>query len=177
MPKYIQYFKNTKPSIQDNIWLIQRDTDVNPDSLGDRHTFVSFDFWKNHQAALQTKLAAQTLGIYFTVTDDILKDSELTQIVLNQAGNIAIDFPIFRDGRGFSTAAILREHFGWQKELRAIGDVLVDQVLPMARVGFDAFDLRQDQNLEFAIEQLNRFSVTMQNDWRGVRTTLQEVLA
>ena len=71
----------------------------------------------------------------------------------------------------------MREHFGWQKELRAIGDILVDQVLPMARVGFDAFDLRQDQNLDSAIEQLNRFSVTMQNDWRGLRTTLQEVLA
>ena len=176
MSKYIQYLKNAEPSIQDNIWLIQRESDINPDSLGDRHTYVSFDFWKNYQAALQTKFTAQTLGIYFTVTDDIMKESELTQIVLNQASTIAIDFPIFRDGRGFSTAAILREHFGWQKELRAIGDVLVDQVLPMARVGFDAFDLRQDQNLDSAIEQLSRFSVTMQNDWRGLRTTLQEVL-
>lgn len=176
MSKYIQYLKNTEPSIQDNIWLIQRESDINPDSLGDRHTFVSFDFWKNHQAALQTKFTTQTLGIYFTVTDDIMKESEFTRIVLNQASTIAIDFPIFRDGRGFSTAAILREHFGWQKELRAIGDVLVDQVLPMARVGFDAFDLRQDQNLDSAIEQLSRFSVTLQNDWRGLRTTLQEVL-
>jgi uncharacterized protein (DUF934 family) len=43
----------------------------------------------------------------------------------------------------------------------------------MARVGFDAFELREDQQLEVAITQLKRFPVKMQNDWRGVRTLLQ----
>lgn len=51
---------------------------------------------------------------------------------------IEIAFPTFRDGRGYSAAAILREA-GYRGELRAAGDVLIDQVLPMRRVGFDAF--------------------------------------
>lgn len=59
---------------------------------------------------------------------------------------VAAHFPIFRDGRSFSTAALLRDRFAWQGEIRAIGDVLIDQLLQGARVGFDSFALRPDQN-------------------------------
>lgn len=51
---------------------------------------------------------------------------------------IEVAFPAYTDGRGYSAARTLREH-GYRGELRAVGDVLLDQVSHMARVGFDAF--------------------------------------
>ena len=56
---------------------------------------------------------------------------------LERLALIEVAFPIFRDGRGYSAARILREA-GYKGELRAAGDVLIDQVVPMRRAGFDA---------------------------------------
>ena len=57
---------------------------------------------------------------------------------LDRLALIEVAFPAFRDGRGYSAGRILREA-GYTGELRAAGDVLVDQILPMRRCGFDAF--------------------------------------
>jgi uncharacterized protein (DUF934 family) len=57
---------------------------------------------------------------------------------LDRLALVEVAFPKFRDGRGYSTARILREA-GYTGELRAQGDVLVDQILPMRRCGFDSF--------------------------------------
>ena len=54
---------------------------------------------------------------------------------------IALAFPKFGDGRAFSTAVLLRERFGFKGELRAVGEVLLDQIQPMLRSGFDAFEI------------------------------------
>ena len=75
---------------------------------------------------------------------------------------VAIDFPTFADGRGYSTATLLRSRYGWQGELRAIGDVLRDQLFYMHRVGFDAFAVRADKSIEDALAALNDFSETYQ---------------
>ncbi|HVZ68875.1 MAG TPA: DUF934 domain-containing protein [Rhizomicrobium sp.] len=61
---------------------------------------------------------------------------------------IALEFPIFRDGRAFSWARMLRERFGYKGEIRAVGHFLYDQLAFMVRVGFDAFDVRQDFRIE-----------------------------
>jgi uncharacterized protein (DUF934 family) len=84
---------------------------------------------------------------------------------------------MFRDGRSFSTAALLRERFSWTKEIRAIGDVLIDQLLQGSRVGFDAFELRSDQNMDTALKQFTLFSVVTQNSWRNERSTSKFTLA
>jgi uncharacterized protein (DUF934 family) len=57
---------------------------------------------------------------------------------LDRLALVEVNFPAFGDGRGYSAAAILREA-GYAGELRAVGDVLVDQVLAMRRSGFDTF--------------------------------------
>jgi len=57
---------------------------------------------------------------------------------LDRLSLIEVSFPKFRDGRGYSVGSILREA-GYAGELRAAGDVLVDQIGPMRRCGFDAF--------------------------------------
>jgi uncharacterized protein (DUF934 family) len=101
------------------------------------------------------------------VEDDVQELLPSMQTFLQQWPLIAIDFPIYRDGRGFSTAAILRKRAAWQGEIRAIGDVLVDQLIQMARVGFDTFALRADQSLEVGLAAVSSYHVRLQNDWRS----------
>ncbi|MFO7649085.1 DUF934 domain-containing protein [Halomonas campaniensis] len=88
-------------------------------------------------------------------------DTELTDTLaaeLADAPLIAIDFPKFTDGRGYSLARLLRERYGYVGEIRAIGDVLVDQLYFMTRCGFDALSLREDQWVEDAQKALGAFS-------------------
>ena len=88
-------------------------------------------------------------------------DTELTPELAEQltaAPLIAIDFPKFTDGRGYSLARLLRERYGFDGEIRAIGDVLVDQAFFLTRCGFNALSLREDQWLEDALNALNTFS-------------------
>jgi uncharacterized protein (DUF934 family) len=72
---------------------------------------------------------------------------------------IALDFPGFRDGRAYSQAYLLRSRFGWAGELRAIGDVLRDQLSHMRQCGFDSFAVRQDKSAEDALKGLVGMSV------------------
>jgi uncharacterized protein (DUF934 family) len=76
-------------------------------------------------------------------------------------GLIAIEFPVFTDGRGYSLARILRES-GYTGELRATGDVLPDQLFYMARCGFDTFSLKSDKDAATALQHFQTFSVTYQ---------------
>ncbi len=64
---------------------------------------------------------------------------------------IAVNFPKFVDGRGYSTASLLRQRYHYQGELRAVGDVLHDQLFFMKRVGFDSFALKDGKNAEYAL--------------------------
>lgn len=75
---------------------------------------------------------------------------------------IAVNFPVFTDGRGYSVARLLRERHGYRGELRAVGDVLRDQLYFMRRCGFDAFGLRADQDAELALRAFDDYSVSYQ---------------
>jgi uncharacterized protein (DUF934 family) len=76
-----------------------------------------------------------------------------------------VDFPKFTDGRGYSIAYNLRARLGYTGELRAIGDVLRDQLFYMQRVGFDAFAVRADKNIHDAVKGLTDFSEKYQTSW------------
>ena len=73
-------------------------------------------------------------------------------------------FPKFTDGRAFSQAFLLRRRLGFKGEIRATGDVLVDQLAQMQRSGFDTAVLRADQSLEVAQTQLERYAGFYQGD-------------
>lgn len=75
---------------------------------------------------------------------------------------IAVNFPKFTDGRGYSIARLLRERYGFCNELRAIGDVLLDPLYYMKRCGFDAFVLREDKDIGKAQQCLSIFSEVYQ---------------
>ncbi|MBC7513276.1 MAG: DUF934 domain-containing protein [Herminiimonas sp.] len=84
---------------------------------------------------------------------------------VNHLTVIAVDFPKFTDGRGYSIAFNLRSRLGYQGELRAIGDVLRDQLFYMQRVGFDAFATRPDRDIHDALKGLTDFSESYQTSW------------
>jgi uncharacterized protein (DUF934 family) len=75
---------------------------------------------------------------------------------------IAVNFPKLVDGRGYSTARLLRERYGYQGELRAIGDVQRDQLLSLSRCGFDAFALKPGADPQEALKALADFSEAYQ---------------
>jgi len=75
---------------------------------------------------------------------------------------IAVEFPKFGDGRGYTTGRLLRERYGFRGELRAVGNVLRDQMFYMQRCGFNAFELTPGKSLESALGAFGEFSVTYQ---------------
>lgn len=77
---------------------------------------------------------------------------------------VAIHFPAFKDGRGYSYARELRTRYDFKGEVRATGDVLRDQLFYMSRCGFNAFEVREDRSIEEALQGLKDFSVTYQGD-------------
>ena len=85
---------------------------------------------------------------------------------LDRLSLVEVNFPAYGDGRGYSAARILREA-GYQGELRAVGDVLVDQLSAMRRCGFDSF--RPDKALDdAAVERaLNRYADVYQKTVDG----------
>ena len=71
---------------------------------------------------------------------------------------IAVRFAGATDGRGYTLGRLLRERYGYRGELRAIGEVLRDQIYYLSRCGFDAYALRADQDPEQALSALDDFS-------------------
>jgi len=75
---------------------------------------------------------------------------------------VAVNFPKFGDGRGYSIARLLRERYGYRGELRAIGEVARDHLYFMAQCGFDAFQLRAGEDPQQALAAFNDFSEAYQ---------------
>lgn len=88
---------------------------------------------------------------------------------LDKLPMIAIHFPSFADGRGYSYARELRTRYGYEGEIRAIGDVLQDQLFYMWRCGFNAFDIRADRDAAEALKGLQVFTITYQADTHDPR--------
>jgi uncharacterized protein (DUF934 family) len=89
---------------------------------------------------------------------------------LNRLALVALVFPGFRDGRGYSQARILRERYSFTGELRATGQVLRDQFLFLLRAGFDAFEVTKEADAAAFAESTRRFDVFYQPTGDG-RTT------
>lgn len=184
----LHFPKGAKPSLAPNEWLVWSGNQNNSEDEGGlpdlehgaHKVLVPFAWWRSHvnshhqEADVIAKAKNGQIGVWFATDDDILRHADIIEAGKQYWPLVAAYFPLFRDGRSFSTAALLRDRLGWDKEIRMIGDVLIDQLLQGARVGFDSFALRQDQDLEVALKQFDLFSVTTQNSWRGKRTLLQE---
>ena len=75
---------------------------------------------------------------------------------------IELDFPGFGDGRPFSQARLLRSRFGYQGEIRAVGHFLPDQIYFLSRVGVNAFQLENQQQMPLALSCMNDFTINYQ---------------
>ena len=101
----------------------------------DRPVLVSLPQWQAHRDALLA--GKQPLGIR-------LHSDQPPALVADDLGHfsiIALEFPKFRDGRAYTHARMLRERFGFRGEVRAVGDVLQEQLNYMQRCGFDSFEI------------------------------------
>jgi len=180
-PEILHFPKGGKPTLAPNEWQVwSDDLDTSKDGgglpdleYGAHKVLVPFTWWleHHHEADVITRTKNGQIGVWFATDDDILKHADVIKAGKKVWPLVAAHFPIFRDGRSFSTAALLRNRFAWQGEIRAIGDVLIDQLLQGARVGFDSFALRPDQKLDVALKQFDLYTVTTQNSWRGKRST------
>jgi len=119
---------------------------------------VPLKVWQAQRGNLQGR---PELGVWFASDErpEALKDD------LQPFKVIAVDFPKFADGRGYSIAYNLRARLGYTGELRAIGDVLRDQLFYMQRVGFNAFAVRADKDIHDALKGLTDFSEKYQTSW------------
>jgi uncharacterized protein (DUF934 family) len=104
------------------------------------------------------------------------KISELAPY-LDRLALIGLIFPNFRDGRAYSQARQLREHYGFRGEMRATGEVLRDQFLFLIRAGFDAFEVKKDTDAAAFASAVARYSVYYQPTGEARLSALQERVA
>ena len=135
----------------------QRLKELPPDQpLPEGKVIMPFAYWQANREQLMAT------GRQFAVcingdheTDEVAQDIKHFEL-------IALEFPAFTDGRSYSHARLLRERFNYKGELRAVGDVLRDQLFFMYRCGIDSYELRADKNIEDALKAFNEFTVRYQ---------------
>ncbi len=105
-----------------------------------------------------------------TESDAAVKEIEIAgdinprDVDLDGVERVNLHFPKFTDGRAYSQAFLLRRRLQFKGEIRANGDVLVDQLVQMQRAGFDSAVLRADQDVAFAQGQFDRYASHYQGD-------------
>lgn len=142
------------PEIVDDRWVVIRQPEA-PDAGPTECQIVPFPHFVS---TLDAPTASDIRAVWISPEDDF--EGFVPQLLKLQL--IAVDFPSFRDGRGYSIATLLRTRYAWAGELRAIGDVLRDQLNYMRRCGFDAFSVRADKDIHDAIKSFSHYSVRYQ---------------
>jgi uncharacterized protein (DUF934 family) len=154
MPKLI----DTLGNLIDNTWLqLAKDATLDQVVQSDaKLVLVPSKLWLAEKAALLT--TGKAFGVWLDseeTIDTISGDLALLPL-------IALNFPTFMDGRSYSKAGILRQQLKYDGEIRAIGDVLRDQLFYMKRCGFSSFDLKDSVKLEDAQKALKDFTTNYQ---------------
>ena len=121
-----------------------------------QHTTISLQILQNdaHQPAAQGDTQVLTLS----------NDADPSTVSLDGVTRIDLDFPNFTDGRAFSQAYLLRRRRGFKGDIRATGDVLIDQLVQMQRTGFSSAVLKAGVDAADAQRQFDRFSGFYQGD-------------
>ncbi len=123
---------------------------------GDKHWLVPLSYWNDIESTLEKD--QQHIGVW-------VDGNEAAASFRGKADRIpliAIKFPVFTDGRGFSLARQLREQHDFKGELRAMGYFLQDQLFYLSRCGFNAFLVKDDANIPSLLESLHDFSNSYQ---------------
>lgn len=139
----------------DNWTVVPRPADGDALELPATPALIPMDLWLAGREHFQGR---DDIGIWLESHDE----PEALAGQVNDLPVIAVNFPKFSDGRGYSIGRLLRERYGFSNELRAIGDVLLDQLQFMKRCGFDSYALRADKDATKAAACLNFFSNSYQ---------------
>lgn len=117
---------------------------------------VGLERWRAEREALVQRGAPLGLRLDADQPPSLIADD------LEAFDVVALAFPKFTDGRAYSSARLLRERFGFQGELRAVGEVLRDQFLFLHRCGFDAFEVADRRAAEAWLGSMSELSVWYQ---------------
>jgi len=128
---------------------------------------VSLDQWKAHRDELVKRGTPLGIRLHSDQPPDLIA-ADVAHFAV-----VALEFPKFRDGRAYSYARLLRERYGFKGELRAVGEVLLEQLFFMLRTGFDAFDVQSADPLKDYHTALADFSVWYQPTADGRATAMQ----
>lgn len=139
--------------VADDPWVHVADGDAVPDA-GD--VIVPYARWQRERDALSARVGR--LGV--RVPSDT-RAADLGEHAASFA-LIAIELPKYTDGRGYSIARLLRDRYGYRGEVRAVGNVLRDQLLYLERCGFDAFEIDPSKDAARALSGFDDFSVKYQ---------------
>lgn len=122
----------------------------------DGPVIVHLEQWRAHRDVLLQRDSAVGVRLKSDESPELIADD------LDRLAVVALEFPAFRDGRAYSHARILRERYGFEGEVRAVGDVLREQLHFMLRTGFNAFELAGDDPLGQLRAAMEDFSVWYQ---------------
>jgi len=145
--------------VEDTWAILENATNANDFPEGD--IIVSLPIWQEHAEILKKRKTQLGVLLASDEEPDAIKGD------LDKLAVIAIDFPKFADGRGYSSAHELRTFYDYEGEIRAVGDVLRDQLFQMERCGFNSFAVRADRSIEDALNAFNDFSITYQADTKN----------
>lgn len=122
----------------------------------DGPAMVSLERWQAHRDELLGRNAPLGIRLKSDQSPALIADD------LDRFAVVALEFPVFRDGRAYSHARLLRERYGYRGEVRAVGEVLRDQFLFMLRCGFDAFEVKDENAAGQWREAVSEISVVYQ---------------
>ena len=148
----MRYIRNGKLAADPFVY-VEGDEPVPPDVPA----IVSAD-WLLHASEEEIRGRSAPVGVNWP------NDRPLTDLApyLPFLALVALEFPVFRDGRAYTQARLLRERLGFKGEIRATGDVLRDQFLFMVRTGFDAFEVKKGADAEAFAKALREFTLRYQ---------------
>ena len=94
----------------------------------------------------------------------VANDADIAELSLEGVDRIELNFPKFTDGRAYSQAYLLRRRRKFTGDIRATGDVLIDQLVQMQRTGFSSAVLKEGKDVAEAQRQFDRFAAFYQAD-------------
>jgi uncharacterized protein (DUF934 family) len=143
--------------VEDNWRILGVDEFDSLEQLAEGNYLLPVEAWNQINAAVKTP--PLNLGIWIASTEV----PEQIEGDFQNLAVIAVDFPVFADGRGFSIGRLLRQRYGYRGQLRAIGRPIRDQLSYMIRCGFNAFALAEHYDPELALQSLKDFSESYQS--------------
>jgi uncharacterized protein (DUF934 family) len=149
---------DSKGELLDNPWtLLPKDCALEDATTASAECLlVPLQLWLTQAEGLQA--CGKRIGVWL----DSDEQAAALEPSLDKLQLVALNFPAFMDGRAYSTAANLRQHYQYSGEIRAIGDVLRDQLFYMRRCGFNSFELQDNVKLEEARSAFSDFTDSYQ---------------